>query len=1010
MKKTIIYVSDKGNDKWSGKIPEPKTDGSDGPLATIEAARNAVRGLKRRGTGNQRVEVVMRGGTYYLPRTLIFTPDDSGAPQAPVIYSAYPGELPVISGGRPIKDWQVSELNGRQCWIAKLPEVAAGRRYFTQLFVNGRRAPRPRRPQTGYYQFVGLGKEEEGKPYDAPQGPLKARYIPGEIKNWKNLADISVVALSYWWESHNAIKKVDESTRTVYFRTHTLGNLKDEKNELSRYYLENIFEALDTPGQWYLARRSGQLYYLPLKDEMPENTEVVAPVLEQIVRFQGTRHKVVRDIHFENIDFRHAEWKQPPDDAGSIQAAFKVPGAIVFDRAENCVLYGCGISKINQYGVEILSGSSGNKIVACSIFDMGAGGVKIFHEALDRRDETCPAPINRNEVGPVKAMQTTVSDCELHDGGLIYHGAIGVFIGNSGRNLICHNHIYNMSYTGISCGWTWGYNPTLTIGNRIEHNHIHHINHQKMLSDNGGIYTLGIQPGGTVRNNLIHDVYYYGFGGTGIYPDQGSSEILFENNIVHGTQGHVYGLYNGGRFNLVKNNIFIVADSPKCNVVPGKLQTHRNSTWKHNIIYHAEGLLEIEDWPTEHYLFSDNLFWLGNGRSVAAAKEDLRLAQKNGQHLGAIIADPLLQDVGAGDFTLRRDSPALKIGFRPIDMSKAGPRYRGNRPAAFADFDKPDMAPREIVQTCLEVVESLFPAKANKYGLVRMTVKNLGPLPSSGKISLRAVPAGGADIRGKLSARFALKPGAVKSFDFKARARPSANLICLETIPVGKGLIPTLLLQERYPQVKAAPRIDQKARAKLKAKPLPIIRVPRLENNEAMTDPAKIDWNQAVNIGPWHTLLGDPTRRKIIVRLQHDRRYLFMRLEEKLADGTRLVGSRSFGGEDQWELFFAVNRGEMPYRQMMINLRGGHLDLAYRERSGSWESGVIAVSDSSQKNLWTVCLAFPLEKLLSKDVRKSKKFYGNFYRQTAFGELLAWSPNFTNSFHELSRLGEFVLA
>jgi len=136
----------------------------------------------------------------------------------------------------------------------------------------------------------------------------------------------------------------------------------------------------------------------------------------------------------------------------------------------------------------------------------------------------------------------------------VYPSAIGVWVGQSSRNTISHNHIHDLFYTAISVGWTWGYAPNQCAGTLIEFNHLHHIG-KDMLSDMGAIYTLGVQPGTVIRNNLIHDVQSFTYGGWGIYTDEGSSNLVIENNIVYRTKSAGFHQHYG-RENLVRNNIF----------------------------------------------------------------------------------------------------------------------------------------------------------------------------------------------------------------------------------------------------------------------------------------------------------------------------------------------------------------------------------------------------------------------------------------------------------------------
>ena len=108
-----------------------------------------------------------------------------------------------------------------------------------------------------------------------------------------------------------------------------------------------------------------------------------------------------------------------------------------------------------------------------------------------------------------------MTDNHLYRLGRVYPPAVGVLVLQSGQNRIAHNHIHDLYYTAISVGWNWGYQETPCRDNIVEFNHMHDVG-QSMLSDMGAVYTLGIQKGTAIRNNLIHDVNSFTYGGWGV--------------------------------------------------------------------------------------------------------------------------------------------------------------------------------------------------------------------------------------------------------------------------------------------------------------------------------------------------------------------------------------------------------------------------------------------------------------------------------------------------------------
>ena len=262
----MLYVSPQGQDGFTGRLPQVNEAKSDGPLATIAAARDQVRILKNRGGLTGPVTVYLRGGRYEFDKTLLFTADDS----APVTYASYPGERAVIDGGRRITGWQTLRVNDRDAWVVNLPEVKAGKWYFRELFVDSQRAVRPRLPKAGVYNMTSI--PPEFKLADSKQGMISTAFgvQPGQIKaDWKNFSDIDVMILHYWVGERSAMASFDPVLNLVHLaRVPSKPVGESGHNHPGRYYVENVFEALTEPGEWYLDRPSGKLYYVP----QPEKT------------------------------------------------------------------------------------------------------------------------------------------------------------------------------------------------------------------------------------------------------------------------------------------------------------------------------------------------------------------------------------------------------------------------------------------------------------------------------------------------------------------------------------------------------------------------------------------------------------------------------------------------------------------------------------------------------------------------------------------------------------------
>jgi hypothetical protein len=767
-----LYVAPGGDDAWSGRLPRRDAAGTDGPFRTPARARDAVRALRRAEPARATPVVVhLRGGTYPLGETFRLGPEDSGTATSPTIYAAYPGETPVLSGGVPITDWKVDQPG---VWVASLPGVKEGTWNFTQLFVGGARRPRPRVPAEGYAFIAG---ELEPTPAAQGRGADRFRYRGDDIRpDWYRPGDVEVLPFHIWTMSRLRLAEVRPDAKVVRFTGTTRGLTDYAKFKAgNRFLVENVREALDAPGEWYLDRGAGALTYRARPGETPGATEVVAPRLETIVELAGDLdgRRYVEHVAFENLDFAHTNWVTPPQGNSYSQAEVNLAAAVRAVGARDCRLEGCVVTLGGTYAIELGPGSKRNRVVGCTLVDLGGGGIKIGDTRREADDERV-------------ASHNTVADCLVAGIGRMHPAAVGVWIGHAHDNAVEHNDVHDAYYTGLSVGWSWGYGPSHAHHNRIEANHVHAIG-QGVLSDMGGVYTLGLSPGSTIVGNLFHDIRSYDYGGWGIYFDEGTTGMVARGNVVYDTnKGGFHQHY--GRDNLVEGNVFARSSGPQ--IVRTRAEEHLSFTFRRNVVYWDGGTLLGSNWDGPNVAIDENVYWRDGGGAFTFGGETLEQWRKRGRDTHSIVADPRFADASRDDFRLRPDSPALRLGITSTDVRGVGPRraLRGVPASPLARAFPPPPPPRPIADDFEDTPVGDRPAvaRANEEG-DRGTIRVTEAAAAGGRRALRFTDAPGLKQRynphlyyqadfgaGRIVGRFALRhqPGAMVDHEWRDGETP----------------------------------------------------------------------------------------------------------------------------------------------------------------------------------------------------------------------------------------------
>ena len=591
-----FVVSLKGKDTAAGTARAP--------FASIERAQQAVRDLMvaqpDRATP---VTVEIKGGTYYLPRPLAFGAEDSGTPSAPVVYQAAQGEEVVLSAGVLLKDWKVAQTflsardsrqtgmsarDSRQTgmsatpYITRLPEKWK----FSQLYVNDQRRPRPMMPKQGYYYV------EKSAPIAPDELPSRFIYADDDIRaDWKRLPEIEVCIFHSWNMSRIPIKSVDPDKKLVTLAGTTWHSSLNDISPKNWYRLENVMEALGDPGEWYLDEAAGTVTYIPMPRERMRDLTVVAPRYDAVITLTNAQH-----ITFRDLTLAHNNWNVPATGYSTAQAESILPGALHAAYSRHIRVEGCVIRNTGTYGVAFALGCRDCTITDSGFCDLGAGGVLIG-----------PADWAYNDTPSAYSYNCTVTNNMIASGGRVHPAGVGVLIGHAATNRVTRNTICDFYYSPISVGWRWILGPSPSHANEISWNQIFSYG-QGRLSDMGGIYTLGEQPGTVLHHNFISGAKRARYLATGIYFDSASSHIRVENNEVVGCEDGSLFLSGSGGSNVVVNNVFLFGEKTQLFLSGGGKDFHTSFIERNTIIWN-NGEVFLFTPPDPRIHFASNFYW-----------------------------------------------------------------------------------------------------------------------------------------------------------------------------------------------------------------------------------------------------------------------------------------------------------------------------------------------------------------------------------------------------------------
>jgi len=682
--------------------------GSDSDLATDGSAARPFRTLRGWASrdGNSSVSGITFGpGVHSLVDTGGLALDTAGSAAQPFVVKGAGRGTTLLTAAVRVTGFVESgggggggAAAGPRTWKATLPPNTT---YFRQLFV--RQPPpgasssssrsSPNTTTTFSRRHTARSPEMQYDHANSANPKYAVVYKPGQVRpSYHNQADVLATLYHCWTATTHHIREINASNLTLtLLRSPHVDIPRCEHASGRRFYVEDAREELDEPGEFYYDRATRELTYLP---EAGESLHAAGGAFEawapQLIAPVALRADFVelRDLSVVHAAADMSGFFEGDCD-GQAASNLLAGGAVTINGSiGGAVLANVEVAHVGGFGVVVAGAARDCSLSRLHVHDVGAGAVNVQRS---RAAATTGAAGAAGAAGGAGVRNLSLVDSELEDGGHVYKMGPGLLLQECHRCEIAHNRIHHFYYSGISTGYAFADGHISDTA--IEFNELHTLG-QGALSDMGCVYVWGgHQPGLLVNNNLCHNVSAYSYGAWGLYNDQTTHGVAHTNNVVHSTEGACYHDHEGFDVTLA-NNIFAM-DGTADGAIKSAAKTatwHAAFNMSRNIIYSsgAAALFSAggdSQWALSSFDF--NVYW--RAESAGGGGDDVRLFPDNqtlpewqahgvaggklgGEDKHSVVADPHFANAAAHNYTLQEGSPALALGFVPIDLSTVGPR------------------------------------------------------------------------------------------------------------------------------------------------------------------------------------------------------------------------------------------------------------------------------------------------------------------------------------------------